>query len=65
MEVYNKEIFCRTMIVNEALFGQTEKQLRMMMNEVETELNFDFHDFYVWLPGLPKKYFSAELNINR
>ena len=47
MEVYNKEIFCRTMIVNEALFGQTEDQLRMMMNEVDTELNFDFHNFYV------------------
>ena len=65
MEVYNKEIFCRTMIVNEALFGQTEKQLRMMMNEVETELNFDFHDFYLCLTGLPKKYYTAELNMNR
>ena len=53
MEVYNKEIFCRTMIVNEALFGQTEKQLRMMMNEVETELCFDFHDCYLFFTGFP------------
>ena len=65
MEVYNKEIFCRTMIVNEALFGQTEDQLRMMMKEVDTELNFDFHNFYLCLTGLPKKYYTSDLKLNR
>lgn len=65
MEVYNKEIFCRTMIINEALFGQREDQLRMMMNEVGTELNFDFHNFYLCLTGLPKKYYTSDLKLNR
>lgn len=65
MEIYNKEIFCRTMVINEALFGQSEKQLRMMMNEVNTEIYFDFHDFYLCLTGLQKKYYTSVLNMNR
>ena len=35
------------------------------MNEVGTELNFDFHNFYLCLTGLTKKYYTSDLKLNR
>ena len=65
MKVYNMETFCRIMLINEALFGQSEKQLKMIMKEVDTELDFDFHDFYLCLTGLRKKVYTSYLNMQR
>ena len=65
MEVYNTEIFCKIMLVNEALFGQSEKQLETIMREVGTTLDFDFHDFYLCLTGLGKKVYTSYLNMHR
>ena len=65
MEVYNTELFCKIMLINEALFGQSEKQLNTIMKEVGTRLDFDFHDFYLCLTGLRKKVYTSYLNMHR
>lgn len=65
MRVYDKEAFCCTMLINEALFGQSKSQLEMMMREVDTTLDFDFKNFYLCLTGLKKKTYQSRLNMNR
>ena len=65
MYKYNRDFFCRLMIINEALFGQSEQQLQMMIDEVDVNLDFEFTDFYLFLTGLPKKIYTSYLKMNR
>lgn len=46
--------------INEILFGQDYGFLK----EVGTELNFDLHDCYICLTGIPKKIYASIFNRN-
>lgn len=57
--------YCHIYLFNEALFGQSWEHLKTMEEEVQVNLKVDFSNYYVCRTGIPKKWYSTRLGINR
>ena len=57
--------YCHVYLFNEALFGQSWEHLKTMEEEVEVRLEVDFSRYFVCRTGIPKKWYSTRLGIDR